>query len=105
MICNFSEKGQVPQASKGLIYFLMLLDALTNTYLGSRKSKDGDKAEPGNAWATGGLRVNSTLVKAGIISDPLFGNAKITKLKISSFLRIMYKKRIFLVKSFKKNYP
>ena len=23
----------------------MLLDALTNTYLGSRKSKDGDKAE------------------------------------------------------------
>ena len=24
----------------------MLLHALTNTYLGSRKSKDGDKAEP-----------------------------------------------------------
>ena len=26
--------------------FIMLLDAHTKTYLGSRKSKDGDKAEP-----------------------------------------------------------
>ena len=26
--------------------FILVLDALTNTYLGLRKSKDGDKAEP-----------------------------------------------------------
>ena len=30
--------------------FLMLLDALTNTYLGSRRSKDGDKAEAIPKW-------------------------------------------------------
>ena len=29
-----------------LTKFIILLDALTNTYLGSRKSKDGGKPEP-----------------------------------------------------------
>ena len=36
----------------------------------------------GNQWATGGLRVNSTLVKGGLISFPLFlleGNAILPK--------------------------
>ena len=38
--------GTASLISHVLPNFIMLLDALRNTYLGSCKSKDGDKAEP-----------------------------------------------------------
>ena len=38
--------GTASLISHVLPNFLMLLDALTNTYLGSRRSRDGNKAEP-----------------------------------------------------------